>query len=479
MRRGRERLDSESSDDEEARELKYFWQQMRELRAGVAAAAATAPRPGLRLALPAGGGTARSVGCGRAGPSAAGPSAAAKAAAAALPLAKRGTTPDAARAREAAAMVSAGGSSPSGRKRRGFGFVPGARLWASLAGLAIEVLCFLSAECVCRLACAAQELLEAVAPSGAHGRQLTMPHLRLCTRTCERRLKRAWLPYVMWLEARDLAPKACQLLLKGLGASGPRAVRALRVLDLRNTRLQGCAEAFVPLLRTCWGLQRLNLSRTRLRDEGGELVAQSLLGEDQQTGRLHPHQSLRFLALEENGLTSASGPRLAFAALALPSLEVLLFARNELGDESAAALAEGLVGGGAGGVRQGGAALTRLDLSENKLTAGGLAALAGALGSHGALQSLDAGGNEGIGCGLNASPVCARELAAGLRSAGTLRDLHLWRCGLSDEACDLVMDAQPPRLRLLNLAANPFSQELHNRLLRCDSYDGLALSIRV
>lgn len=60
-----------------------------------------------------------------------------------------------------------------------------------------------------------------------------------------------------------------------------------------------------------------------------------------------------------------------------------------------------------------------------------------------------------------------------------LEDLHLWRCGLTDEAAGIVMDAEPPRLRLLNLAANPFSSELRGRLIRHKGAGALALSIRV
>merc|ERR1712048_62841 len=97
-------------------------------------------------------------------------------------------------------------------------------------------------------------------------------------------------------------------------------------------------------------------------------------------------------------------------------------------------------------------------------TAAGLSGLLGALGTNSLLRSLDAGGNELVGGALNTSYEDALEVAAGLGAAGSLRDLHLWRCGLSDVAVQLVVDAQPPSLTLLNLASNPCSPDLRKWL---------------
>ncbi|CAE8611159.1 unnamed protein product, partial [Polarella glacialis] len=94
-----------------------------------------------------------------------------------------------------------------------------------------------------------------------------------------------------------------------------------------------------------------------------------------------------------------------------------------------------------------------------------MARLLAALGGKHTLRSLDLGGNEQIGTGLTSSQECAQEVASSLGQVG-LQDLHLWRCGLGDAACALVVDAKPPRLKLLNLAANPLSAALKSKLLR-------------
>lgn len=506
-------LDSESSEDEETEELRHFWSQLRELGAGSAGsvcpmtsvgtqAAASRSAPLVLRAATAAAAAAAAAAVGAAMELPATPSAPSKDKAAAS---KRPSPPDsAAWASHAPRLQGSGGGGqapraggapgpPTTNARRGrcgiaaisLGAggvaIRGGRLWEVLGDLSFQVLCFLSSGAICRLACAAQPLREACSLLSPSGWRLLTPHLQLCSRTCEARLRKAWLPNVLWLEARDIGPRACQALIPTLELKGPRAARALVALDLRNTHLKGAAPALAAMIAACTGLRSLDLSRTRLRDEGGEYLVGGLVAEDADTGQLRPHRSLRHLALDENGLTSLSGPLLAAAALALPSLEALHLARNSLGDRTARAIAAALAGGsstgGAGaGLVGGGTSLTRLDLSENRLTAEGLATLAGALGASCSLRSLDAGGNERIGDGLASSPEHAREVAKSLRSAASLRDLHLWRCGLSDEACDLVVDAKPPRLQLLNLAANPFSQELRNRLLR---HDGSALSIRV
>merc|ERR1712226_1224418 len=108
-------------------------------------------------------------------------------------------------------------------------------------------------------------------------------------------------------------------------------------------------------------------------------------------------------------------------------LENLLLARNELGDAGAKALAAAL--SEAAGVYRG--QLARLDLSENQITATGFAALLGSLSKNTVLRRLDVGGNESIGAGIMDTPDTAQEVIAGLGSASGLRDLHLWRCGLS------------------------------------------------
>jgi len=266
------------------------------------------------------------------------------------------------------------------------------------------------------------------------------------------------LPYVLTLEGRDLQQKASKSLTACLGD-----LRSLQTLDLRNTKLQGQAHSVVMALRSCPLMQTLNLSRTRLRDEGAELLACGLVADDPETGRPRPHPSLQSLSLEECALTKASGPAVAAAALSLPMLEELFLAHNELGDESAASLAHNLTMRGAGFA---GSRLWRLDLSETALSGRGLGLILAAVAQQGYLGSLDVGGNERIGGSLVAGSECTDEVLESLTAAVSLRDLHLWRCGLYDEVASLLVESLPPRLRLLNIAANPFSRELRRTLVR-------------
>jgi len=303
--------------------------------------------------------------------------------------------------------------------------------------------------------------------------RLVMPHLQLSSRTCAARLDRAWLSRAVWLEASNLKAKASDLLFLNLGRPAPRAVRALVALDLRNTKLVGShvVDGLISVVRNCAGLRYLNLSRTRLRDAGTREVLAALVF-DPCTGDYRPHHGLRVLCLEECGLSGSVVPELLEAAGAVP-LEDLLLAKNELGDTGAKALASMLRT--PIGIRR---TLTRLDLSYNRLTAWGLVALLDALGGNRSLQSLDAGGNEGIGEGLaEASSESAQEVAVGLASSKGLRELHLWRCGLSDTACHILFEAAPRHLELLNLAANPLSSALRECLVRRDAHDMTAIRV--
>lgn len=484
--RVRDRLDSDSSEDEEAAELSYFWQQVRSLREQPGGdrgerEAAQAPAPGADG--PQAAAALRPVWQSVAPP------------AAPPPPSRRPLLPNLVQSTELSSLLSAAAGSlspkmPGGRRRHLLGSrIPGVKLWAALAELTFEVLCFLPAPCIHALACVAVELLELCSFPAAGGRHLLrMPRLELHRHTAEQQSQQVWWPNMLWLDSRDVEPQECSSLFAGISRRGPEAPRALLSLEIRSTRLQGhCVESLGSILRMCRGLRTLVLSRTRLRDQGAERIISGLLTEDRQTGCKFPHRALRHLALDENNLTSAFGKHLATAVSGLPALEVLLLARNELGDSAAVELADALLAGVAattegsigatGHFKGGGATLMKLDFSENRLSAQGLLALTGILGPHGALRNLDAGGNERIGASIVDTAAHVRGVAAGLRSAVSLIDLHLWRCGLNDEACDLVMDAQPPQLRLLNLAANPFSQELRERLLHRLDCTGLALCV--
>lgn len=301
--------------------------------------------------------------------------------------------------------------------------------------------------------------------------RLITPHLQLCSRDCETQLEHVWLPCTRWLEARDLKVKSCRTLFSFFELPEPRTARCLVSLDLRNTKLAS-ELSLLGVVRTCGSLRDLDLSRTRLKDHGGCLLLRGLVF-DPHSGDCAPHRCLQHLALEENGFTEAIADDLAGAARNLP-LETLLLARNELGDGGARAMAGALADKTS--LYRG--RVGRLDLSENQLTAVGLAAVLGSLGSNLSLRRLDVGGNELIGGTLFNIPETGQEVTLGLESASELREFHLWRCGLSDAACQLVVDAQPPTISLLNLAANPFSQELRNRLIRQHEY-GASVALRL
>jgi Leucine-rich repeat (LRR) protein len=232
----------------------------------------------------------------------------------------------------------------------------------------------------------------------------------------------------------------------------------------------------VGIARSCRSLDYLNISRTRLKDFGASHVVSGLLT-DKMTGVRSPHTTLRFLALEENRITASTGSVLAQAVAEMPSLEVLLLAGNELGDEGVQALAS-VIGGDAScctddyslGTRSvsiplDGPRLTRLDVSKNQLTAYGLISLVTALGTNSRLRSLELGGNEKIGIGITQAEF-AYDVASGLLCAKGLRRLHLWRCGFRDDACNLIAESLPPNIEAVNLASNLFSAACRHQLLQ-------------
>jgi len=286
-----------------------------------------------------------------------------------------------------------------------------------------------------------------------------VPYLQLCSRSCATTLQHVWLPRIQWLEARSLNSKACVTLFSCFERNrAARMGRALLELDLSSCKAAS-AHQVVALVRSCMGLRALKLGRTRLLDEGALHLTHGLVY-DPVTGRRNPHPQLRRLSLEDNGLTEAACESLADAVVHMP-LEVLVLSRNMLCDAGVNALARGLLA--KDGFEQ--TRLNRLDLSETRLSAEGLASVLSALGSNGQFQSLDAGGNEGVGNDLSKGPTdTVQRLAATLREASSLQDLQLWRCQLSDSACQFFVASRPPGMMSLNLAMNPISFEVQNYL---------------
>jgi len=239
--------------------------------------------------------------------------------------------------------------------------------------------------------------------------------------------------------------------------------RALLELDLSSCKA-ATAHQVVAVVRSCMGLRALHLGRTRLHDEGALQLTHGLVY-DPVTGRRNPHPQLRKLSLEDNGLTEAACESLADAVVHM-SLEVLVLSRNMLCDAGVNTLARGLLA--TNGFQQ--AKLKRLDLSETRLSAEGLTSVLSVLGSNGRLQSLDAGGNEGVGDDLAKGPTdTVQRLAAALGEASALQDLQLWRCRLSDSACQFFVASRPPGIMSLNLAMNPMSHEVQTYLSKWGS----------
>lgn len=326
--------------------------------------------------------------------------------------------------------------------------------------LIFEVLCFLSTEFICKLVVAGTVTRLACSVRTTDGWRLVMPHLMLSSKSCRSMLAQVWLPRTKWLEGRGLDAKACRVLNEAFERTGCRAARALVTLDLTNAKFCS-ALVVVSVARACQGLRLLNLSRTRLRDEGAECLARGLVF-DPDSGHFSPHRELRCLALDENGLTGAVGTVLADVVTSVP-LEVLRLAQNAMADPGAIAIASSLM---RSCPQRSGVRLTRLDLSRNSLTCLGLVAILRALGSNRTLHSLDVGGNESVGADLALSGESTEAFSVCLGSAAGLRDLHLWRCGISDAVFKLVVDSAPPTLRKLSLATNPISGEVRRQVIQ-------------
>lgn len=365
------------------------------------------------------------------------------------------------------------GESPPMRLCRG-GVGTGLGLWRCPAEVTLQVLCFIQSSDICELILTCKTTRAACSIHTSAGWFLVLPHLILSSnaKIASAQLKRVWLPHTLWLEGRDLDAAACQTLLKGLECTGAKAARALRTLDLRNTR--NCsASSVVAVARSCRSLCSLNLSRTRLRDLGASHLLGSLIF-DPLTGSRSPHLTLRVLMLDDNRLSAAVGKQLARVVQETP-LEVLGLACNELGDEGVEAIAEAFTGEMEGGCHRPtsddapSVRLTRLDVSRNRIGANGMRSLIGALKFNRTLRSLEMGGNERIGPGLAASSVCAGCIASSLQVAKGLEELHLWKCGLADAAYNLISASLPPNIAVANLATNNFSSTVRTFILeaRC------------
>jgi len=342
---------------------------------------------------------------------------------------------------------------PSGFGHRGV--TCGEQLWRAPPNVMFEILCFLLSSCVGQLSSTCSEV-RAGCSVHDQGWRLVVPHLTLSPATCEAAVRCGWLPLAMCLEALDLDATACRTLLTALGNDRTRVpARALTRLTFRNTRL--CGVTVGGIARACQRLRVLTLTRTSLPDEGVRAVLNRLFL-DPVTCLPNPHGCLQVLALENNGLTEAVGPALCQAILALP-LEVLVLAKNRLGDAGVGALSKALHGHELSPHAPTPSGLVRLDVSENEVTVTGFAVLLQSLRRNRALEMLDLGGNRGIGAAVRDAPLPI-QVTTGLTAAACLRSLHLWRCDLVDTHLMQLITVRAPALRMLNFAANLVSTEL-------------------
>jgi len=325
--------------------------------------------------------------------------------------------------------------------------------------LSVAVFAFVDAGTISQFASASYGLRTASSVKGEGGWRLLVPHLSLTSRSCASRLDHAWLPCVRWIHAASLNEKASKSLLVAFERPAPRMTRSLLTLDLSCTKIT-MTPSMIRVVRACRSLTSLNLSRTKLRDDDAEELAYGLV-HDPSTGDFSPHPSLKQLSLDSNGLSGRACREIA-RAIAAVNLETLQLSRNDLGDAGAEALASALeqdIWRAGSGAR-----LTRLDVSENRISAAGITALFRGLAENRTLRTLDAGGNDALGPSLAANPEAQEELFARFAEVAALRELHLWRCGLCDIGCQVLVDSQPPRLTMLNLAGNSLSPSMRCRL---------------
>lgn len=203
------------------------------------------------------------------------------------------------------------------------------------------------------------------------------------------------------------------------------------------------------LLRANRTLQVLDLVNCGLLDAGLAIVLDALSGPDANT-------TLRHLYVGTNGVSAASGPRIAEFLAGPCALESLFLSCNRLGDDGAEAIARGLAGN---------RTLRRLSLASNRIGPRGAAALAEALAEHPTLELLDLGFTKAtvaVGeLGNCLGDDGARVLAAMLTTNTALRSLDLLHNYISQRGVNFIREAMKHNHTLLRLQLTQFGK-VHN-----------------
>lgn len=281
----------------------------------------------------------------------------------------------------------------------------------------------------------------------------------LIWRDKEFKLQKVSLPHVLALTAQNLNTSDAHTLTTEL--SKPEGgVGQMSKCDFSNSKIRKDATSLSLFLCQAKSMRAVDLSCCGLGDAATVQITRGLLLHPI-TGKRDIHLSLQTLILRDNHLTSSVAGVIA-GMLKFVKVKKLILARNSIGDEGLAPLAEVLPFNDE---------LEELDISENGSSAVGLCSILGALGTNRTLKILDFGSNglhNAFGDTSNpdkmqSTDMC-QEVCKSVAGAQGLQELHLWRCGLNDKAFEFLKAASPPDLQL-NVASNKFSVNLQTKLM--------------
>jgi hypothetical protein len=272
------------------------------------------------------------------------------------------------------------------------------------------------------------------------------------------KLEKVSLPHVLSLHGQHLKTSEARTLIVEL--SKPEGgVGHMAKCDFSNSKIRD-PTALSIFLSQAKSMREVDLGYCDLGDAAIVQVARSLLVHPM-TGKRDIHHSLQTLILRSNHLSSSVASVIA-RSLKFVAIRSLILARNSIGDEGVALLAEILPFNDK---------LQELDISENECSAVGLCSVAGALGTNRTLKILDFGGNGlemAFGDTTNPDKMqstdMAGEVCRSVAAAKGLKELHLWRCGLNDRAFEFLKAASPPDLQL-NVASNKFSVNMQFKMM--------------
>lgn len=268
-----------------------------------------------------------------------------------------------------------------------------------------------------------------------------------------KQLYRMWPPCMSYIEARHVRTADVCFMLSELNKPEDGA-RGLKVLDLSYSKLppnNGAGRNALPAyLRAATCLRELNLCHCQVTSEVLDQLTRALTRHSD-NGRMDPIRSLEELILRDNEIRSNGARHLATLIQHL-RLKRLVVAKNKLQDEGAEVLVPAL---------RLSEDLLNFDISTCSLSALGVIAVIESLEANSILRVLNIGGHPLAGEMRN------DELIEALGKARGLKELHLWGCGIQDQAFDAIIGSKPFGMRV-NLASNRFSVDLRMRLLQME-----------